>query len=170
MDYNIYIHSYSQYDSPTTPMQLRANGDSNNIGGEGDNGQGFSGTRRAASFVTNPDSLIGEAMATTTGALANGFSAFSIIFATLTIGKKILDAYVPYVSNQTGDFELQVKYNNFLQNIHNAFRPFGTDMQRSLARMEQIKENRRNEQERLLLGGTIYNSRYGRYLWVRFSN
>lgn len=164
-DYNIYIHSYSQYDAPTTPFQLRTESDTSGVGGEGggSGGSGFGAVRRAASFFTNPDSAIGQA----TGAVASAAGKilpFALLGAGLSIAKKVLDLYVSYSSSATGDYSFKIKYDNYFQSIQNATKPFSAEIQRQFNILEINKNNARNEQERLLFGGTIYTDRYGRYL------
>ncbi len=164
-DYNIYIHSYGQYDAPTTPFQLRAESDTSGVGGEGggSGGSGFGMVRRAASFIVNPDSAIGQAMSNAAGAMGKLLPVF-LIGTALVVAKKVVDLYVAYSSSATGDYSFKIKYDNFFQSIQNATKPFSTEIQRQLNVLEINKNNARNEQERLLYGGSIYSSRYGRTL------
>ncbi len=166
-DYNIYIHSYGQYDSPTTPVQLRADSDTSGVGGEGGaGGSGFGAVRRAASFIQDPDSAIGAVLSTASGVLKSTNLA-PVIFAVgalMKIADKTISFYNELTVSNSGDHAFQIQYNNFKQQIHNAFHPYTTGVNRTIALNELRRENVRNEQERLLTGGTIYNSRYGRYL------
>lgn len=165
-DYNIYIHSYGQYDAPTTPFQLRAESDTSGVGGEGggSGGSGFGMIRRAASFILNPDSAIGQTMSTTAGAIGKAFPAALAIGTAIIVAKKVVDFYSSYVSSATGDYGFQIKYNNFFQRLHNAFHPFSNAIEGTKMELELRKQNERNEQERLLFGGSIYSSKYGRTL------
>lgn len=163
-DYNIFIHSLTNYESPTTPVQLRENADISGVGGEGgEGGSGFGFVRRTAAFLTNPDSLIGEVQSTASGVISK-IAPIAALVAVIGIGKKVVDLYVPYSSNASGNYDFQIKYNNFNQVLRNITHPFGTAIQRQIAMLDMKKENAKNEQERLLFGGTIYDSKYGRYL------
>lgn len=171
-DYNIYIHSFGNYDSPTTPFQVREESDTSGVGGEGGSGGGgFGAIRRAASFVSNPDSALGAVMNTASGAIRTAAKALgpvgiiTILFgAAIKIASKVDEMYMSYASPASGDFRRLYQYENTKQAIHMLTHPFSTEIQRQKAQLQIKMQNAKNEQEMLLTGGTIYNSKYGRYL------
>lgn len=162
MDYNIYIHSVSANgnQSPTSPWQLQSD-DSN---GEIVSGGGFSPSstvKKAGAFLSNPDSLIGKVMATGVGKL--GVAAV-IISTIIRLTDKAITMYQSYAAPASGDYKFQIEYNNFKQTMHNVMTPFSTEIQRQQAELQIKKEKLANEQQMQLLGGTMINSPYGRYL------
>ena len=163
-DYNIYIHSFSGESNPTTPFQLRGNGSGDSASDGNDSGvNGFGIINKAAAFVQNPDSAIGAVMNSATTVMGK-LAPVMIGAALVSIAKRVVDLYVPYASSASGDYGFQVKYNNFFQEFHNFTHPFSTAIQKQRNQLEIKKTNARNEQERLLFGGTIYSSKYGRNL------
>jgi hypothetical protein len=167
-DYNIYLTSVGNdgqgNSSPTTPWQLRG-GAGGSGGDSGDNmGGGFdpsNAVRRGAAFLQNPDSMIGSVLRTPIGKLG---IASVIIGAAINITDKAVTMYQSYSSSASGNYKYQIEYSNFKQNLHNFMHPFSNEVQRQMSALQIKKENLANEQERLLLGGSVLNAPYGRYL------
>ena len=89
---------------------------------------------------------------------------FAIIASVVGIGKKVMDLYVPVSASASGDYSFKIRYDNFFQELHNFTHPFSSAIERQQLVLETKKQNARNEQERLLFGGSIYSSKYGRNL------
>lgn len=171
-DYNIYIHNVTGgNDAPTTPFQLKDGAGEGAAGGEGASGGGFGFVKRAASFVTNPDSAVGTVMNTASGGLksmgegagAIGIAAIAIA-AALTITHKLLQINLAYSTPASGDYKYKIDYDNIVQAFNNGFHPISTYFASRQAQLNNKIQNVKAEQEQLLTGGTIYDSRYGRYL------
>jgi len=164
-DYNIYLHSVSNAkgnESPTTPWQLLGGEGGDNVGGSG--GGGFSPStaiHAGAAFLRNPDSAIGGVMSSTLGKL--GIVGFIAVTA-VKLTDKAITMYNGYASSANGDYKFAIDYNNFKNAIHTAFHPFSTELERQQNALQIKKDNLKNEQDRLLLGGSFINSPYGRYL------
>lgn len=163
-DYNIYIHAFSGESSPTTPFQLRESGESAGGSESPGGGSAFTAITRMSAFISNPDSMIGNVASTATGTIGKASIGFAFLIALAAIVKKSADYYIPIVASASGDYGFQIAYNNFNQTIHNILTPFSTEFQRRRNVIEINKKNAKNEQERILTGGTIYGSQYGRYL------
>lgn len=167
-DYNIWIRSFNNADSPTTPIQLRQESDISGTGGDGGSGgSGFGFIRRASQFLINPDSAIGEVANTAVGTLKKAAGVAAVLFVVSTAIKltdKVVTIYNDFSSEASGDYANKIKYNNFKQLMHNAMTPFSNQIQMEKTQLQIMNQNAKNEQERLLFGGTIYNSKYGRYL------
>lgn len=162
MDYNIYIHTVSQggNESPTIPWQLKTTGNENGAvaGGE------FSpstAVKEGASFLRNPDSLIAGVMSTAIGKLGVGALIVKVI---ANITDKAITMYQSYAAPASGDYKFQIAYNNFKAGIQSVMHPFSTGLQAQMRDLQIRKENLANEQQRLLLGDSVINSQYGRYL------
>ena len=166
-DYNIYIHtvSTSGESSPTTPWQLKDDGgESTGSSGETVSGGGFSpstAVRRAGAFLTNPDSAIGSVLSSTVAKA--GIAAFAV-GTLIKITDIVLTEYSNAESTLGGKSDLSRNIANFKQTIHNIFHPYSMVMDVFRTSQKIRAENAQNEQERLLLGGTLTNSPYGRYL------
>lgn len=162
MDYNIYIHTVSQggNQSPTTPWQLRTSGNENGTIPGGDSSPSTA-VQEGASFLRNPDSLIAGVMSTAIGKL--GIGAI-IVKAIADITDKAISMYQSYASTASGDYKFQITYNNFKTAIQSVMHPFSTGLQAQMRDLQIKKENLANEQQRLLLGDSVINSQYGRYL------
>lgn len=165
-DYNIYIHTVGtsgNNSSPTTPFQLRGTEQTASGSGESIDG-GFSPStivQKGAAFISNPDSAIGAVMASTIGKI--GIAAF-VVNTVTKITDKALTMYNNYATTASGNYKFSIEYNNYKTALHNALTPFSTEVNRQLNQLQINKENAKNEQERMLLGGTIINAPYGRYL------
>ena len=162
MDYNIYIRTRGSgggVDSQTTPWQLKtSDGEFQQDTGSGDGG--FS-VKQAGAFLANPDSAISKVLNTPAGKVG---AVIGVICTLAAITGKVISMYDAYRSSATGDFQFQIGYNNFKQHIQNLLHPFSTEVQRQMSSLQIKKDNLKAEQERLLLGGTILNAPYGRYL------
>lgn len=169
-DYNIYIHSYGQYDSPTTPFQTRAESDTSGVGGEGggSGGSGFGAVRRSASFISDAKSMISEVLNSNAGALLGVGGAIGLAGVAAKTAYNLVDKTVStfntYIHAPSGEFKYQIRWDNFKQNLHNIFHPISAEFERERRLLEMRNQNLKSEQERLLMAGTVYNSRYGRYL------
>lgn len=172
-DYNIFIHSASNYESPTTPLQMKGDSGESGVGGEsGSGGSGLGFARRAAAFILNPDSAIGSIMNAPAGAIGKSSKAGGIVAATVmlaittafSIVDKVVTTYNAYSSSASGDYSNMIHWNNTKKLISNILHPFSTELSRQQAELQIKLKNAENEQEMLLTGGSIYNSRYGRYL------
>lgn len=170
-DYNIYIHSYGQYDAPTTPFQLRAESDTSGVGGEGggSGGSGFGAVRRAASFLTNGESLIGQIMSTPVGAIGVSVAGGVAVTKLLVDGAfktvdKVMSLYNRFIVPNTGKYKQSIEWANVMNTYNSMNHPFQSFLASIQARQEIERNNAKNEQAELLLGGSIYSSRYGRYL------
>lgn len=164
-DYNIYIHTVGtsgNNSSPTTPFQLRGTSETSGTGEIVSGGFDPSTTvKKGAAFISNPDSAIGAVMASTIGQM--GVLTFALGTA-IRITDKALTMYNNYATTASGNYKFAIDYNNFKQRIHNILTPFSTEINRQLNQLQINKENAKNQQERMLLGGTIINAPYGRYL------
>lgn len=166
MDYNIYIHSISTVsnESPTTPFQLRNNGEVNAAGSaDAVSGGGGAATavRMGAAFLMHPDSSISGVMSTAVGKLGVVAAVASVV---KDVTFKAFEQMGAYLAVQAGEYELQYGFNNFKQVLHNVFTPFSTYHEIERNRWHLRVENAKSEQKRLLLGGSIINANYGRYL------
>lgn len=166
MDYNIYIHTMSQgnNDNPTTPWSLRDSGGGNQGDGNENIPGGFSpssAVQRGAAFLTNPDSLIGKALSSPIGKI--GVAAV-VVKAAIDITKKTIETYQSFYAPNTGDYRFQIQYNNFNRTLESIKQPFSTGLSIIQRMYEERKINAISEQKRLLTGGTVLNSRSGRYL------
>ena len=163
-DYNIYIRTIGggESSSPTTPTQL----------GGGDGGDAAATASqfisKAGAFASNPDSAIGAAGSTAVGAISKAAPWVGVVILAASILIKLTDSiyskYTSFASSASGDYDAQIRYNNFKRGIHIAFHPVSTTIERWQAELEITKANARNRQEQLLFGGTILNHPYGRYL------
>ena len=166
-DYNIYIHAFTGSNSPTTPTQLRTDIDESS-GGSGENGgKAFGLIRKAASFLRNPDSLISATQSAASGTLGTIIGVGLVAFgfkAAINIADKVITTYHSFADPNTGDYKFSIDYANVKTTINNFLHPFSALISQQQNYYEIKRENKRNEQAELLLGGTIYNSRYGRYL------
>lgn len=163
-DYNIYIRTIGggESSSPTTPTQLG--------GGDGGNATATASQfiSKAGAFAQNPDSAIGAVGSTAVGVISRAvpWVGVAIIAATtiLKVGDNVYSKYNDLFSSMTGDYRNRNRYNNFKQGIHNFTHPFSMVMSFIQQTYEERAKNKALEQERLLTGGTILNSQYGRYL------
>lgn len=165
-DYNIYIHTVSTggESSPTTPWQLRPSDQASGEVGEVVSGGEFSpstAVRQAGAFLTNPDSAISTVLHSTVAKV--GLVAFAVTTA-LKIADKALTEYSNAQSTLGGQGNLEKNISNFKTTLHNALTPFSMTMSVFRGSQKLWVENTRNEQQRQLLGGTLTNSPYGRYL------
>lgn len=169
-DYNIYIHAFSGgNDSPTTPNQMKTNSDAGGISAESGGSGGFGMARRAASFLTNPDSMIGsiigkgvEFATSTLGITAIAATlAFSVV---KKIALKNEEYYAKVIAPNSGNYNHVHEFNNIKQMINNVMHPIAA-FENHYQMVQEIKrKNEANEQNMLLTGGTVINSPYGRYL------
>lgn len=166
MDYHIYLHnSTSGQQAPqTTPKQVKPI-EQRTSGKTKPNVSGMIAT--TTNLITNPDSLISSAMSKSAGVLKTVGKFVVPLFIThalYRITDKIATEYFAITETASGDYTGSFVLGNIKQSIHNLTHPFSTVFS-SFKAQHQIKiGNMRTEQERLLLGGTIYNSNYGRYL------
>ena len=163
-DYNIYIRTIGGEGgsgSPTQPFQTG--------GGDGTSAQEASQfISKAGAFATNPDSAIGAVKDTAIGAVSSKLPwvGVAILAAKImwNITDNIISKYNEFSSSASGDYDFKIKYANWKRGIQIAFHPFSTTFERWQAELEIAKANAKNQQERILNGGTILNSEYGRYL------
>lgn len=166
-DYNIYIHSYAQYDSPTTPFQLRAESDTSGVGGEsgGAGGSGFGSVRRAASFFNFAGSMVESVMSTPIGAAAAfGAVGVALIEGSFKIVDKVMGVYNKYIVPNTGKYTQSIEWANIKNAFHSFTHPVESYLASIQAQQEIYRNNAKNEQIQMLFGGTIYTSPYGRTL------
>lgn len=157
MDHNIYIHDKTNSTNPTQPTEM---------GGK-TTPQGFNGGKSITSTPTtgfSPENQITD--------VAGGVASKGIVFAavaiavkkTVQIGKSIVSYGANYYSTESGDYKFMNGWNNMWQGINNIKDPVQTVLSLH-TNWQHIKiENNRKEQEKLLLGGTIINAEYGRYI------
>lgn len=163
-DYNIYIRTISGDSGEGSAVKPFQTGGGDGFGA-GDASQFIS---KAGAFMENPDSAFGAVKSAGVGAVSKALPwvGVAIIAATAlwNIGNSIYSKYNNYVTSASGDYEKQIKYNNFKRAIHIATHPISMIYERELAMLEIRKANARNNQEQFLTGGTILNNPYGRYL------
>lgn len=161
-DYHIYLHnSAGETPNPTKPKETQ----------EGGKNKKTSPTvnfiNQATNLIVNPDSLISSAKTKIGGTLKSAAKIavpLAIAGALIKIGDKVITEYLSFSETASGNYTGSFAYGNFKQSVHNFFHPFSTWLGHEKAKLQIKVGNLRNEQERLLLGGTIYNSNYGRYL------
>lgn len=162
-DYNIYIRTIggdSGEGSAVKPFQTG--------GGDG-GGEVSQFVSKTTSFISNPDTAIRGLFTTKAGAvfssMVGGVGAVVAMYAAaIKITDTVLTSYHSVVDPLSGDYNFSINYGNFKKQLNNFMHPFSTFMS-SLQSANEIKvQNARNNQLMQQFGGTIYNSKYGRYL------
>jgi len=164
MDHNIFIRNLTNNDSPTAPKEMGTNTSSKGF----NNGMGI-GSTPTGGFTQ--DTQVEEVLTASSGKLSTGGAGGVIGLAVITATKKVVQItkevvglYNSYSSMSSGNYKFQNDWNNMWQGISNVTNPKQTAIS-YFTNTKQIQiNNAKKEQELVLLGGTVINSNYGRYI------
>ena len=149
MDYNIYIHDKTS--SQSKPTQARKSGGTNTTAQKQTSG----GTTASGGFSLK--------------ALKNGFGnkmpvmgkvgiVLYAIKKAADLTEKAIDFVEPFVTRETGDYRFKVAYGNFKIVKNLIFNPIGAFVSDITVYQQNRLFNKRQEEERLLLGDSFINS------------
>ena len=154
MDYNIYIHDKT---SQTKPTQARKGGGVNTT------------AQKNSSALKEGSSSFGETIGTLKN-IKNGIAsiptagklgiAIAVVKKAVQVVAGVIDTVEPFVTRETGDYRFSIGWNNTKVLWNTVTNPYGSVLN-YLNTHQQIRiANKRQEQERLLIGDAEVNSWY----------
>ena len=154
MDYNIYIHDKTGgSQKPTKPRQQGESKPTSPKVSESSSGQGGSGLgvfKKVKEFIK--DDSAGGGYGT---ALAIYITALKVAYKITT---RVLDTVEPLVVRETGDYRWAVAYENIKTGIGMVTSPLRTGFNLLTNNRGLQLANKKQEQERLLLGDSVVNT------------
>jgi len=149
MDYNIYIHDKTS--SQSKPTQARKGGGINTTAQkQTDGGAAASGGFSLKALKSN----FGGKMPV----MGKVGIALYVVKKAAEYTKKAVDLVEPFVTRYAGDYRFNVIYNNVSTILNNIAHPLTTVMSDLTIYQQNFIFNRKQEQERLLLGDSFINS------------
>lgn len=149
MDYNIYIHDKTS--SQSKPTQPRKGGGTNTTAQKQTSG----GTTASGGFSLKAlKSGLGNKMPV----MGKVGIALYVVKKAADIAVKAITMVEPFVTRETGDYRFKVRFGNGLTIANNIFNPFGTLYNELTVQQQNRLFNKRQEEERLLLGDSFINS------------
>ena len=149
MDYNIYIHDKTS--GQTKPTQARKGGGTNTTAQKQIKG----GTTAAGGLSLK--ALKSGASSKLLVAGKVGIVLYAIKKAA-DLTMRAVDTIEPFVTRATGDYRFNVSYGNFKIALNNITNPLGTFLSDINIQHQNYIFNKRQEEERLLLGDSFINS------------
>lgn len=150
-DYNIYIHDATTSQDIQIPTKAwRGNASQTNAS------QGSEVAKQVSEFAnkaSNPDSLVSAGV----GALAKASPYVAAAVVVVSAATKIADMAIDANSMVTGDYRVNVKWQNMKNATSILLRPFSTVLESIKMQTEIMLENQRNQQKALLVGEEITN-------------
>lgn len=149
MDYNIYIHDKTS--SQSKPTQARKGGGTNTTAQK----QTSSGTTASGGFSLKAlkSRIVGKMPAI--GKV--GIVLYAVNKA-VSRTEKAIELVEPFVTRETGDYRFKVAYGNFKIVKNLIFNPLGAFISEITVYQQNRLFNKRQEEERLLLGDSFINS------------
>lgn len=143
MDYNIYIHDKTSGQKKAT--QPRSGGSSNTTPNQTAD-EMSQGKQDAAE-----GGMVAAAKVSTAG------KVLLAVYAAAKITKSIVDTVVPFVARETGDYRFSVAWHNSWQTLNNFLNPISHALTQVNYYQETMLVNKRQEQQRLLVGDSYIN-------------
>lgn len=149
MDYNIYIHDKTS--SQSKPTQARKGGGINTTAQkQTDGGAIASGGFSLKALKSN----FGGKMPV----MGKVGIALYVVKKAAEYTKKAIEVVEPFITRYTGDYRFNVLFNNGLTTLANILNPVTALMNDLTVYQQNFIFNRKQEQERLLLGDSFINS------------
>lgn len=154
MDYNIYIHDKTNGGSASHTKAWSSGGGNSSKASASNQGEskGLQTFQKVASVVSNPDSLISKA-----GGIAKQVGWIYAAYLAAKITFNIAQEQVNYISRETGDYRGAIAMSNIKNGLQAVFNPFATVKGLLENRQEVSLYNKRQEQQRLLIGENLTN-------------
>lgn len=161
VSYDIYLHAVnvSGNYNPTIPWSQRsANGgaaQTESAGSVGDAGKNavFS-VSRAASFMQNPDSIVGAGVA----AISKALPWVAAAYAAVKLGETVADNVFEFSEIESGNHYAGNIYRDYKNMAGMVFRPVSSIIQNLKLEKQIARENERAKLNQDLLGGSVVNS------------
>lgn len=153
MDYNIYIHNVNGFNAPTGNIKAWQSSDD---GGSQTKAWITSGSQDSNSNNESkgtPPFNVGKAALN----MAKSHPVLAAAIAVVVIADKIITTVEPFVSRDTGDYRFGIWYNNAKNGFMTVLKPISTVIENMRMQQEIYHTNKKNEQERLLLGDAYLN-------------
>lgn len=162
-DYNIYVHTIggggSVKSNPTTPWSQRADsGNNGDDGGLSVGGANLASFGKVVGTLTNPDSIVSNALSFTKKALPIVAAAFIVTSAM----EKVASLQCNYAAEIHGDYRYAHAWNNYQATKNLLFSPISTMYGAHLESTRRNVEDERRRTQASLLGDSVINSYYGR--------
>ena len=149
MDYNIYIHDKTS--SQSKPTQPRKGGGTNTVAQKQTSG----GTTASGGFSLK---ALKSGMGGKIPAMGKVGIALYVVKKAADLTEKAIDLAEPFVTRETGDYRFKVAYGNFKIVKNLLFNPIGAFISGITIYQQNRLFNKRQEEERLLLGDSFINS------------
>lgn len=149
MDYNIYIHDKTS--SQSKPTQARKGGGTNTTAQKQTSG----GTTASGGFSLK---ALKSGMGGKMPVMGKVGVALYVVKKAIDLTEKAVDFVEPFVTRETGDYRFKVAYGNFKIIKNLIFNPFGAFVSGITIYQQNRLFNKRQEEERLLLGDSFINS------------
>lgn len=148
MDYNIYIHDKTTSQKPTQPRQSGGNNTTPKTSSSDDSTTKIGAFQKIKNYFSNSGITSNDV------ALGVYIAALKITYKVTT---KILDTIEPFITRETGDYRFNVAYSNIKNGIGLITNPVNAIVSVSNNIHAVDVNNRKKEQERLLIGDSIVN-------------
>lgn len=164
MDHNIYIRNLTNNEKPTEPTKMGKSTTPEGFNsGEESTSTPPSGYVKATGIIDAMKSTAGGIQVSAVGIIGKA-TVGALVIKSIEVGKSVYSFYTAYSSMSSGDYRQFNEWNNTLQSVSNIANPIQAVVSFH-KNIQKIKiDNARKQQEMLLLGGTVLNSNYGRYV------
>ena len=149
MDYNIYIHDKTS--SQSKPTQARKSGGTNTTAQKQTSG----GTTASGGFSLK---ALKSGLGNKIPAMGKVGIVLYAINKAVSWTEKAIELVEPFVTRETGDYRFKVAYGNYKTLKNNILNPFSTLVSDLTVYQQNRLFNKRQEEERLLLGDSFINS------------
>ena len=151
-DYNIYIHDATTSQDTQIPTKAWKGNTSQTNASQGS--EVAKQVSEFASKASNPDSLVSAGV----GALAKAVPYVAAALVVVSAATKLTDAIIDSTTMVSGDYRVNVKWQNMKNTTNILLRPFSTVLESIKMQMEIMLENQRNQQKALLIGEEVTNA------------